>query len=109
MMRPYRPRTTRDALAPLQFALGTVARPNPIVLAWRWRYELGLTAGLPMAVIGLIGAVGVVWAVGIIAALAHMVILWPAARRLLVAQAGCGPGARRPGSIHGPGRFPLWW
>jgi hypothetical protein len=25
----------------------SVARPNPLVLAWRWRYELGLLGGLP--------------------------------------------------------------
>ena len=95
MMRPYRPRSTREALAPFQFALGTVARPNPFVIAWRWRYELGLTVGLPLAVIGLVHAVGAGWAIGIIAALAHVIVLWPAAWRLLVAQAWCVITAHR--------------
>jgi hypothetical protein len=95
MMRPYRPRSTREALASFQFALGTVARPSPFVIAWRWRYELGLTAGLPLAVIGLVHAVGAGWAIGVIAALAHAIVLWPAARRLLVAQAWCVITAHR--------------
>jgi hypothetical protein len=50
-----RPRSTRQALAGLQYALSTVASPNPLVLFWRWRYELILGIGLPVALIVLYG------------------------------------------------------
>jgi hypothetical protein len=42
-----------------------------------------------------VGAVGAAWAIGIIAALAHVIVLWPAARRILVAQARCVITAHR--------------
>src|SRR6266849_951053 len=45
-MPPLRPRHRRQALAGLQAAVGPVARPSPLVLAWRWRYELILAAGM---------------------------------------------------------------
>ena len=94
-MWPYRRRSSRQVLADLQFALRPVARPNPLVIVWRWRYELGLVTGLPAAMIILGRAVGAVWAVGILAALTHLIVLWPAARRLLVAQAWCVITAHR--------------
>ncbi len=94
-MWPYRRRSSRQVLADLQFALRPVARPNPLVIMWRWRYELGLVTGLPAAMIILGRAVGAVWAVVILAALAHLIVLWPAARRLLVAQAWCVITAHR--------------
>src|SRR5260370_39670967 len=40
MMPSPRPRSTRQARAGLEFGLGTVARANLAVAAWRWRYEL---------------------------------------------------------------------
>ena len=49
MMPSPRPRSTRQALAGLQYALGTVAPANPLVFAWRWRYELILGIGMPAA------------------------------------------------------------
>jgi len=94
-MWPYRRRNSRRVLSDLQFALTSVARPNPLVIMWRWRYELGLVTGLPAAVIVLMRAVGAVWAVVILAALAHLIVLWPAARRSLVDQAWCVITAHR--------------
>ena len=58
MMPSPRPRNTRQALAALQYALGTVARPNLLVLAWWWRYEFGLGIGLPVLLLVLVGVRG---------------------------------------------------
>ena len=49
MMPSLRPASTRQARAGLEYAVGTVARANPIVVAWRWRYELAGAAGLAAA------------------------------------------------------------
>ncbi len=94
-MWPNRRRSSRKVLSDVQFALTSVARPNPLVITWRWRYELALVTGLPAAVITLMRAVGTVWAVVILAAVAHLIVLWPAARRLLVEQAWCVITAHR--------------
>jgi hypothetical protein len=94
-MWPYRRRSSRQVLSELQLALRSVARPNPLVIMWRWRYELGLVTGLPATVIILVRAAGTGWAVIILAALAHLIVLWPAARRLLAAQAWCVITAHR--------------
>ena len=94
-MWPNRRRSSRQVLSDLQFALSSVARPNPLAILWRWRYELALLTGLPAVVIILMRAVGTIWAVVILAALAHLIVLWPAARRLLVDQAWCVITAHR--------------
>jgi hypothetical protein len=86
---PRRPRSTRQALAGLDLALCAVARPNPVVLAWRWRYELGLVTGLPIAMIVLASAVGIGWAVTGAAALVSLMICAPRVRWLVVARAWC--------------------
>ena len=52
-MPPLRPPHRRQALAGLQAAVGSVAPPNPIVLAWRWRYELTLAAVTTTCVIAV--------------------------------------------------------
>jgi hypothetical protein len=89
-MRPSpRPRSTRRARADLEFALRTVARPNPAVVAWRWRYELGLAAGLPTGILVLAHAVGTGWALAAVSALSGVLAGWPAARRLAIARAWC--------------------
>ena len=41
-----RPGSTRQARAGFEYAMGTVARANALVAAWRWRYELAAVAGL---------------------------------------------------------------
>jgi hypothetical protein len=41
-----RPGNTRQARAGFEYAMGTVARANALVAAWRWRHELAVTAGL---------------------------------------------------------------
>ena len=49
MTPSHGPAGTRQARISLQDAVGTVARANPIVAAWRWRYELAGAAGLAAA------------------------------------------------------------
>jgi len=45
----------------LQAAIGSVARPSLFLVAWRWRYELALAAGLAIAVIGLVRIPAAAW------------------------------------------------
>lgn len=83
-----RPRSTRQALAGLHYALGTVPPANPLVFGWRWRYEL-LGAGLPAALL-LLGGVTVMMSVlAAIAVLAGGALLWAPARGYLIARAWC--------------------
>jgi hypothetical protein len=88
-MMPFRrPRRARQVWADLEFALRPVTRPNPVVAAWRWRYELALAVGLPIAVIALIRAGGV-WPVVWVSVLCGVISASPAVRRLVVARAWC--------------------
>jgi hypothetical protein len=92
MTNSVRPRSTRRAYAGLYYATSTIPRPNPVVFAWRWRYELGLAVGLTAAVITLnteLGTARAVWALVTAAVLVGALALWPAARHQLVARAWC--------------------
>lgn len=84
-----RPRSTRQAQASLQYAVGTVARANPIVAAWRWRYELMGTVGLSAGWIVLGWLAAAVVTAGLVAVLIGMAVCWPRGRRFLVARAWC--------------------
>jgi hypothetical protein len=88
MMPSPRPRSTRQALAGLQYALGTVAPPNPLVFAWRWRYEL-ILIGLPPALALLSGIPVMLGTLAGITALAGAALLYAPTRRYLVARAWC--------------------
>ena len=89
MIPSPRPRSTRQALAGLQYALGTVAPPNPLVLCWRWRYELILGIGLPVALIVLGGIPVMLATLAALTVLAGAALLWAPARRHLIARAWC--------------------
>jgi hypothetical protein len=89
MIPSPRPRSTRQALAGLQYALGTVAPPNPLVFAWRWRYELILGIGLPAALVLLGGIPVMLGTLAAMAVLAGAALLYAPARRYLVARAWC--------------------
>jgi hypothetical protein len=84
-MPPWRPRSTREAQAGLQFALGTVTRPNPIVILWRWRYEACLAVGIPVFVLAAVSAVGAAWTIAAMAIFAAWSTMWPRSRRYLAA------------------------
>lgn len=89
MMPPQRPRNSRQARSALQYALSTVARPNPLVLAWRWRYELGIGIGMPAALYALTGWPGLLATLGALAALTGVTLSWTPARKYLIARAWC--------------------
>ena len=82
-------------LAGLAKGLTLVRRPNPVVIGWRWRYELGLAAGLPAAVIILISHVGWRWGLAEIGLLAATLGTWPAARWHVAARGRCVVTAHR--------------
>jgi hypothetical protein len=87
MMPSPRPRSTRQAQAGVQYAFGTVARANPIVVAWRWRYELAATAAMAAGWIALGTVAGGAITVGLVTALISTAAHWPRGRRFLAAHA----------------------
>jgi hypothetical protein len=89
MIPSPRPRSTRQALAGLQYALGTVAPPNPLVLFWRWRYELVLGIGLPAILVVLGGLPVMLVTLAVLAVLAVAALFWAPTRRHLLARAWC--------------------
>jgi len=82
-MREPRPRDTKQFLAALQNALITVARPNPLVLSWQWRYELAIGFGLPSLLIALIGIRGMLDALPAMAVLIGVAMVWSPSRHYL--------------------------
>ncbi len=58
--RPRQPNNP-SVLYSLESALNAVARPNPVTLAWRWRYELGLVTGLGFGSFAIVQALGAAW------------------------------------------------
>jgi hypothetical protein len=88
-MAPKRPANGRQALAELQAAVGSVARPNPLVLAWRWRYELILTAAIAAGGIALARTPASIWMLAGCTAPITIAASWPSVGRLLVAWAWC--------------------
>jgi hypothetical protein len=73
----------------------SVAIPNPLVVAWRWRYEivllLGLTAGLTAAIISF----GVVPTIAAAIVITLTTLCWSPARRLAAHRAWCVITAHR--------------
>lgn len=65
------------------------AHSNPLVLFWRWRYELTLLLGLPLTLVVLIATLGLNWTIFIVIAAIILLGGLPAARRQLVARAWC--------------------
>lgn len=86
---PGNPRDKRNLLSRLQAALTPVTRPNVAVILWRWRYELGLLTGLPVAAVMLTQAIGAVRTAVMAVAVLGVIALWPPARRLAIAEAWC--------------------
>lgn len=98
-----RPRNTRQALASLYYALGPLKRPNPLVLAWWWRYELGLGVGLPVLLFVLTGTRGMLVSLVAMALLIGLAVIWEPSRHYLADRAWCviTPHRVRVGCIQG--------
>jgi hypothetical protein len=86
---PPRAYGAKRAMAGLELALGAVARPNPLVIAWRWRYEIGLAVFLAVAVIELRSAIGLWWGLAMIGAVSCAMAAWPTVRKCMVIRAWC--------------------
>jgi len=78
-----------QARTEIQRALVTRVPPNPLVVGWRWRYEIilmpGFAVGFAVAVISF-GAVPTITSVLIVAL---TVLYWPSARQWAVDRAWC--------------------
>jgi hypothetical protein len=84
-----RPRSTRQAFAVREFALGRVARPSLLTVGWRWRYELLLSVAVPTAVWLLVRAIGAPLACVVIASFLALVVASSSVRLLVTACAWC--------------------
>lgn len=69
--------------------LVSVATPNPLVVAWRWRYELAIVSGLPAGLAAAVNSFGTVPTVIAVIVTALTVLCWPRARRFTVDRAWC--------------------
>jgi hypothetical protein len=94
-LRRPSPRRQRNVLAELEQGLRPVARPNPLVLLWRWRYEMAILVGVPAGVIVLMTQVSLVWSVAGVSVAAAMLANWAAARSWVLAHARCVVTAHR--------------
>ena len=94
MMPSPRPTSTRRAQAALEYGIGTVSRANPVVVAWRWRYELAAFATLAVVWIALDTAAAAALTAALAAVLA-LTACFARGRRFLAARAWCIVTAHR--------------
>jgi hypothetical protein len=79
----------------LRRALITVAPPNLLVAAWRWRYEIALLAGLAAILVIGITSVGVLPTIAVVTVIPLAVLVWPLARQIVLDRAWCVITAHR--------------
>ncbi len=84
-----KPRDTEELLATLHHALVPAARPNLLLVLWRWRYELAVGAAISLLLAWLTITVGAVATVAITSVVTALLFGWPAARRRILARAWC--------------------
>jgi hypothetical protein len=94
MMPSPRPTSIRGAQAALEYGIGTVSRANPVIAAWRWRYELAAFATLAAVWIALDTAAAAALTGGLAAALA-LTVCFARGRRFLAARTWCIVTAHR--------------
>jgi hypothetical protein len=102
MMPMPRPRNSRPGQAGLYYGWVTVARANPAVAAWRWRYEFVLAGALAVALAGLGLLVGLVTIANVAGQLGVLSAIFPGLRRYLAARFWCvvTPHRVRAGCVH---------
>jgi hypothetical protein len=79
----------------LRRALVAPTPPNPIVAAWRWRYEIALLTALAAYFTLGITAVGVLPTITAVVAITLVVLCWPQARQFVRDRAWCVITAHR--------------
>jgi hypothetical protein len=88
-MSAQRPLSTRQARAGLEYALSTVSKPNPLVLAWRWRYEIGGAVAITVVALVATAAIGLWQTIAVAAGLVIAIAVIPESRRIAIARAWC--------------------
>ena len=87
-LMPHWHRDTRMT-TDLRRALVTVARPNPLVAVWRWRYEIALVAGLAAVLAIGVTTIGVLPILAVVTVMTLVIFGWPPTRRFLLNRAWC--------------------
>jgi hypothetical protein len=99
------PRWDRDtpARTDLQRALVTRTAANPLVAAWRWRYEIVLVSGSAAGLTAAIISLGAVPTIAAVIVMTLTILCWPTARQLAVDRAWCviTPHRVRVGCVEG--------
>ena len=84
---------SEQLLGMLHQAIIPPARPSLVLLAWRWRYEMAMLAGLLLTVVALVETLGlngtILFAVTAVTIMLTVLIAWPAACHRLTARAWC--------------------
>lgn len=70
-------------MAELARELSQPRRGNPLLAAYRWRYEIAAAVIVPTTLIALDRAIGPLWLVVLLFCLSSSVFHWPAARRFM--------------------------
>jgi len=76
-------RRTPEQISELARELTQVKRPNPILTAYHWRYEIAAVVVIPYLLVQLISGAGLWWSLIILTGLTNMVFYWRAARRFV--------------------------
>ena len=102
--RPRRPNDP-SIMASVETAVSTVSRPGLAGWVWHWRYELALTAGIPLAAVAIgytLGAAALITMAATAFVLLAGALLWAPARRRMIARAWCviTPHRVRTGCVH---------
>ena len=98
------PHRYRDSRVPTDLRrLISVAAPNLMVAAWRWRYEIVLASGLAAGLAAAISSLGAVPAIVAMIIVALAILCWPPARRFATDRAWCiiTPHRVRVGCVEG--------
>ncbi len=106
-MASGRPRPPNDPsiMASVEAAVSRVPRPGLFARLWHWRYELGLIAGVLLAVVATGYALGLDWLIAVAAATTAVLAVamaWPPSRQRIIATAWCviTPHRVRTGCTH---------
>jgi len=98
------PHRYRDSRVPTDLRLLiSVAAPNLLVAAWRWRYEIALVSGLTACLAAAISSFGAVPTIIAVIVVALAILCWPPARRFATDRAWCiiTPHRVRVGCVEG--------